>query len=649
MALLAPIISLGALFLGLRALRTARLAPASLAEQVLYGAGLGHVLFAYGMLALGLLGLLTKLAVGLLIGACLALGVFEWRLLRELGGRALPTLKRFFRLNWLLPARLALLLWCLFALLGALAPPAGLDYDGLAHHLAVPKVYAREQQVRFIQHDHHSNFPYTVNMLFTAGLVFGSASAAKLCHYLLGLGCLAAVYVLGRRHLGGATGQVGALLLAATPTMGWLITVGYVDLGLIFYLLLATHALLGWMSAPQQERRGHLARAALMTGGALAVKMQAISFLGIVLLAIVAWQWRRGELGWARSLRAVGTCAGLAAILACPWYVKSFVWTGNPVFPFAHSVFGSRYWTEAMARVYTRHQKEFGVGDLPRGWEELPLPQRMLSGPRESWKWIAAPWNATMYPWHFSTPVNRWAVYICYAIGPAHLALLAPLVLLVPAKPSAVKWLLALGGLMFLGWFVLMQYGRYLLPCVALLVPAEAYAVERLSAWGRLPRVAAVGAVGLSAALGLGILGMMVAPGSLCVLGLETEDQYLRRASDVYPVCDYVNQHTTRDVTIALWGEPRGFYLDRDYFWAEPGHSTIVAYDRAHSGREFARELRRAGADYLLVAPRAVADAHQAQAGTLKQMREAIDEGCLAPAAPVQPRRHVLFVIRGVE
>jgi len=403
------------------------------------------------------------------------------------------------------------------------------------------------------------------------------------------------------------------------------------------------------MGAPPEQRRGHLLRAALMVGGGLAVKMQAISFWGIFIVLLVVWLWRRTELDWGDRLRSVGAFVGVAAVLACPWYLKSLIWTGNPVYPFAHGVFGGRDWTKPMAAGYARHQKEFGMGPLPENWQELPPLQRLFCGPRELWKWPAGPWNATMYPWRFATPVNPLAVYLCYAVGPLHLALLLPLVLLVRRKPPVVVWLLVLAGLMFLGWLALMQYSRYLLPCVAVLALPEAYAVGRLSEWGGLARGAAYGALGLSTLLSLAFLALMVVPVVPVVLGLETEEHFLSRALEVYPACAYINHETTREVTVALLGEPRGFYLDRKYFWCDPGHNTIVAWDQVHSGRDFVRELRRAGADYLLAAPGTMEAAYVARGGMLGAFKEAIDQGYLFPAFAAGPRTHIVFALRSVD
>jgi hypothetical protein len=53
---------------------------------------------------------------------------------------------------------------------------------------------------------------------------------------------------------------------------------------------------------------------------------------------------------------------------------------------------------------------------------------------------------------------------------------------------------------------------------------------------------------------------------------------------------------------IALFGETRGFYLDRDYMWADPGHNAIIPYARFGSDSdELLDWLKSHGIDYILV------------------------------------------------
>jgi len=48
-----------------------------------------------------------------------------------------------------------------------------------------------------------------------------------------------------------------------------------------------------------------------------------------------------------------------------------------------------------------------------------------------------------------------------------------------------------------------------------------------------------------------------------------------------------------------LFDEVRGFYLDVDYFWANPGHHTYIPYERIRSPEKFIEALRKLGATHV--------------------------------------------------
>jgi hypothetical protein len=86
-------------------------------------------------------------------------------------------------------------------LVAALAPPGGNDWDGLAYHLAAPKVYLRHGRIHFIPYDSHTDFPFTMEMLYSLGLALAGAPLAKLLHWSTGGLTALAVAAFWRTHL----------------------------------------------------------------------------------------------------------------------------------------------------------------------------------------------------------------------------------------------------------------------------------------------------------------------------------------------------------------------------------------------------------------------------------------------------------------
>ena len=76
-----------------------------------------------------------------------------------------------------------------------------------------------------------------------------------------------------------------------------------------------------------------LALAAILMGFALSVKTLALIPLALSVVLLVS-----ARAGWQRA----ALFAGIAVAVGSPFYLKSWVVTGNPVYPFGYRLFGGR-------------------------------------------------------------------------------------------------------------------------------------------------------------------------------------------------------------------------------------------------------------------------------------------------------------------
>jgi hypothetical protein len=105
----------------------------------------------------------------------------------------------------------------------------------------------------------------------------------------------------------------------------------------------------------------------------------------------------------------------------------------------------------------------------------------------------------------------------------------------------------------------------------------------------------------LAFALSLMLHAPLAVESTLFVAGQRTEREFLRGAlGSLHQAVEFVNQ-LPEDSRVALYDEPRGFYFDRDYFWANPGQHNMIQYDRLRDGDELADTLRRFRVTHVLV------------------------------------------------
>ncbi len=617
-------------------------------RKLLFRTGLGLAAVAYVVLVVGLIGRLSPAAGWLVVILALAAGgpalLAEQRVRGRMRQRTADTPVAFRREevaeHWwsggawprwaTLVAVTVLALLAGAAVVVAVAPPAA--WDDLTYHLAAPKIFARTGRVVILPYDHHTAFPFTLEMLYTLALLIGDAGAARLIQTGYWALTLLAVWTLAAEHLGRRAGWLATLIYAATPLAYFESGTAYTEFGFALYQLLAWLALAEYLNLRRTAVRFSGAAPAplprqprwLPLAGAMAGLTYGTKYTGVLVVAwlagavaVLGWRDRLGR----RAVRVDLTVLALAAgLVAAPWILRTWVTCGNPVFPFADGLFHSPKWSADRAAAYDAAQKEFGQRFSYRDGR-LAIDEPTPTSHRSPGRLVTAPWNLTFSPdWFYDRGLNFDGKA---RLGPGYLALVPAALLfwlLLAARLSAAPPIpyqevreetvrqvyrpefgrevpvptthgitervqldsarliaLLLAHLVGFGllWFWTMQYARYLVPHLAL------WAI--LAGWGadgllRAPisAVAATLAVAGQVAGGLAYAKVAAYPALRVRLGGLTAEQYAAAPLPAYGAMQWLNQHTAPETRVILYGEPRGYWLDRDYLWGERNHHTMI-------------------------------------------------------------------------
>jgi hypothetical protein len=254
--------------------------------------------------------------------------------------------------------------------------------------------------------------------------------------------------------------------------------------------------------------------------------------------------------GWKRL---VGSCLALALpalLVASPWYLKNWLWFGNPVYPL---YFGAAGWDPARLDLYNAYLNSYGVG---RSWLD----------------YLLLPWNLYAQHARFGAVMNRIDVP----------GLLFPLVLLYPflkkdRTVSALLWIaLARGAL----WAVGTQQTRFLLPIFPALAVATAYVIDRWQPrresripWNQFLPMLAVGMMTVTLFYQVAHVVQLRPVG--VVIGAESRRAFLARSDHDFQAARYVRETLPSSGRTLLLGDGRGYYClpaclpDPDHFrWA---------------------------------------------------------------------------------
>jgi hypothetical protein len=463
----------------------------------------------------------------------------------------------------------------LIPLVGVLTPSTSLDWDSIAYHLAVPKLWIQQGHAGSISFIHHSNFPGAVDSWFTVGELLGGQTAAKTFTWWF------TVY--------GAIAIFGFIKDRFNPTSAWLCTIAFASIPMVMwesgtaYIDVANglFAGFGFVFAAQyieKRQKSDLILAAIMLSFAAGSKytgLQAIFIASLVVLLLIN---KSDKLGAVKM-------GGLAAALSSFWYIKNWVLVGNPVYPFFYSVLGGKNWDTFNGQIYSDEQKTFGYsGAMNLGQSILGLvtsPGRFTN---------PTPTAGT----GFAFVSLGFAVFVGAVIG------------IVKGLVGKFERSLALMILLqLLAWFALSQQSRYIL---TLVVPMLYFFAKALD-WKPMSKLV-TGCLAIQVVASIWIYKESMLNERLPVLiGAITRDEFLGGYKlddgtqvpghvETYNLSKFIDKDS--NVTkVALFDEVFGYYLNKPYFWATPGHTTEMDYANIKTSDEFVTNLKKLGISHV--------------------------------------------------
>jgi len=298
----------------------------------------------------------------------------------------------------------------------AFAPPAD-SFDALLYHLAVPASWLRDGGVVTPLILPHYWFPELVEGGFVWGLALGSETTAPLLHLSWGILTVGLVWLWAQRAWGRATGWRAVAVLISMPSLPLLAAWAYTDLALAYYCLGVLYLL--WRTSAA-NRGSAWVLSGIFCGLAMGIKYTSF-ILPLVALGWLAWCQRRSL---QRMLIPGAWFAAAALVVASPWYVRNWIWAGNPFYPF---LLGGRSWDPFLAVHYARSGTGVGINLS----EILLLPFTLTLGQRDAnfFDGRIGPLWLLLLPvvvwvlWSYRRSTERWALFLPALFGAASLGI----------------------------------------------------------------------------------------------------------------------------------------------------------------------------------------------------------------------------------
>lgn len=534
------------------------------AEQLIFGLPIGLGIFAYAILGLGISKHLTPLALLILFAGLFALTLPEWsKVLTALPEQLSKMHPAWTKLNR--PSKIIITsagLVFVLSLVQSLTPPW--DYDSLMYHLQGPVTFLREKGITFSLENYQINHPFTLEMLFSFGLAFHSDSFAKLIHLSYTICLYAATFFLADRLINRRIAWIALAIMLGVPTLPIWGTWAYIDAGWALYEFLSLYAVLTWTKSRNPT---WLLIAGITIGFALGSKYLAIATAGLLGLWIL-WQSRAQ---WREILVNTLRYAAIGILIASPWYIRNYLASGNPIYPF---YFGGPGWEPDRLKLLDDFLHSFGTGYSLRDFLLLPFNVYIQSKRYNT----------------FSTEM------------PSFLFILA---MLYPFRRGDGKaTLIGLFTLVYyFFWATGSQQIRFLLPIFPSLSIITAVVITGIGP-PRIQRILLTGLVGgmiVATVIYQGIYISTIKPFGV-ILGSESKEDFLSRGVPVFNVDHYISNNLLPDAQVMQLWNGETYYCGKQCLQiADPLSWTWMVKINREDVSGVRASLRKMGVTHLLL------------------------------------------------
>lgn len=414
-------------------------------------------------------------------------------------------------------------------------------FDALLYHLRAPELWIHDAGIQAYNVPHYW-FPGLVEGVYFWALGLNAEIASQQMHFLWSLLLILLAWQWTNKLWGVNTAWWAIIILISMPSLLLLSSWAYTDMTLSFYGL----ALLFCLQEGYSKREPRFwAIGAIATGMAMGVKYTSVVMLISAVITIAYWK-RHNIMEAIRSIAQFGLVSLIAGAI---WYLRNWVWMGNPFYPF---IFGGKYWDAFRAAAFS------GAG-TGSGWDIMAL--------------LSLPITITLG----SQDINQFDGNI----GPLFLACL-PLILIVfyRAKQASASQRVALEciglyGLLGISFWILgyvstksLWQARLLLPALIPFAIPAAIGLATLDKFdAKSLRVSFIVTMLIVATLAANLVDMTLGTIARNPLGISTgivsKDSYFERYQPGYFHALQLIAQTPTDASIYSLFEPRSYGAQR--------------------------------------------------------------------------------------
>ncbi|MBN1688192.1 MAG: hypothetical protein JW893_03755 [Candidatus Omnitrophica bacterium] len=299
----------------------------------------GVIFYAYFWFVTGLVGLLGLYSVWFYGGISLVSLILGWKQLSFLPAAFRKFFLKIRHAGWI-NVLIASEIFVIFLFTFSRCWASYVDGDSLVYHLYLPKMFVLMGKIWHIPYSEHAFWPLLAEMSFVPGEVLHTIVLSKAVSFLLYVALsLSCGYFVWTRTQNMTASLLTTLLIAGGPVFFFHAPSTYNDIFFSTFLIMAL--LLMRMESSKGKGWGVSFLAGLFCGAAVATKYLAL--YGVVAMSpVILLEWFQGHQKKQVFRNNLLFLFGLT-LAGLPFYLRSWIVYGNPVFPFAQKIFGTPF------------------------------------------------------------------------------------------------------------------------------------------------------------------------------------------------------------------------------------------------------------------------------------------------------------------
>jgi len=540
-------------------------------DRFVLASGIGLGAISMSIFGLGVLGILTPPAILITL---VVMGLVARRQIEEALEYSISSAKglrsRVAKLG--LAEKLILLAGVLLffvSLVRALVPPWG--YDALMYHLVGPRLFLQQQTIVTSSTRWLIDAPNAVDLLFCVGMAFGSDTFASLMHLQLALLVVLSTFAVARLVFSPKEAWLAVGVFLGILILPEWASIANVDFGSAFFEMMSIYAFFKWVSSRATR---WLIVSGIFVGLSLGSKYLALPGYAILALLVIWLSLKGHSPFWFRDGLAF---AIPALVVASPWYLRTWLSFGDPLFPMLGG--GARLDPDRM-RMLLAYLDSYASPKTALEW--LLIPLKLYTSP-SSFSEIRPPLGAPSFVFPF------------LVFYPAVKRSSESSLIIFIALARFISWTISPGLLV-----------RFLIATYAILSVGTAYVLVKLEEAGFiLPTLSRVGRTLLVLLLAFSVIIRVALTAQASPLevitGKEAKQDFLLRQVPTHAAITFARSSLPPGSRIMTTGDGRTYYcgelcLDSDdqFLWME-----VIL--RSQDPLEFLIDAGRLNATHLLL------------------------------------------------